>query len=280
MRLYYIKKLDFCLQYDILQSETSDKDGIMTDVKEKLWVKDDYEVQHNLYDLPKGFVFEGSINLSGMGLEVLPDLSDITVTGNFHASENKLTTLKGSPKKVGKNFFVGSNKLITLKGAPKEVGGCFQASYNQLTTLKGASKVVDGYFDVSHNKLITLKGAPKKVSGSFFADDNQLTSLEGVPEEVGWDFDIRRNQLTSLDGAPKVVGGKFFSDLGCFGGYKLKELRDSKKIREKIEKRKEAFHREALKNISKEKSVINPKRKGLRKAVASVRIWLNKQKNY
>jgi len=36
-----------------------------------------------------------------------------------------LTTLKGSPKKVGWNFYCYGNKLKSLEGMPEYIGGKF-----------------------------------------------------------------------------------------------------------------------------------------------------------
>lgn len=40
-------------------------------------------------------VFRGNLDLSYMGLTELPDLSAVTVTGDFYCRENQLTSLQG-----------------------------------------------------------------------------------------------------------------------------------------------------------------------------------------
>ena len=80
---------------------------------------------YNLYDLPKGFVIEGDLDLSNKGLTELPDLSEVVVNGDFSCANNKLTSLKGAPKEVGGDFSCAHNQLTSLEGAPKEVGGDF-----------------------------------------------------------------------------------------------------------------------------------------------------------
>ncbi|MBR1826009.1 MAG: hypothetical protein IJ770_05430 [Alphaproteobacteria bacterium] len=92
-------------------------------------------VKYNLYDMPKGFVVKGDLDLSNKGLTELPDLSDVVVEGNFDCSGNELTTLKGAPKKVGGHFDCFENELTTLEGAPKEVGGDFECKGNRLKSL-------------------------------------------------------------------------------------------------------------------------------------------------
>ncbi len=165
---------------------------------------------YSIWNLPKGFVVEGDLNLSGMGFTELPDLSHVIVMGNFICSHNKLTSLEGAPQKIGGDFGCYSNKLTTLEGAPQEVGGVFDCSDNQLTTLDGAPQEVGGYFDCGINQLTALEGAPQKIGGYFGCYGNKLTSLEGAPQEVGGGFNCCINQLTTLKGAPQEVGGDFY----------------------------------------------------------------------
>ncbi len=70
-------------------------------------------------------VFEGHLNVSYKKLTSLEpyNLSDIIVTGYFWCSYNKLTSLKGAPKQVGRNFFCYGNKLTSLEGLPESIGG-------------------------------------------------------------------------------------------------------------------------------------------------------------
>ena len=118
--------------------------------------------EYNLYNLPKGFVIKGSVNLTNEGLTELPDLSEVSVKGSF---------------------WCGGNYLTSLKGAPKEVGGHFDCSDNQLTSLEGAPQKVGGDFSCESNQLTSLQGAPKEVGGSFFCRHNwELNSLLGLPQ--------------------------------------------------------------------------------------------------
>jgi len=98
----------------------------------------------------------GDVNLSGLGLTVLPVKFKV-VKGFFDCSNNQLTTLEGSPIKVS---------------------GTFDCSLNKLTTLKGAPEKVKGYFDCGFNKLTTLEGAPRKVGGCFWCSDNLVPEDE------------------------------------------------------------------------------------------------------
>jgi len=131
------------------------------------------------------------------------------VAGSFWCYNNKLTSLKDAPQKVGGSFHCSGNKLTSLKDAPQKVGGDFYCSDNELTSLEGAPQEVDGDFDCSHNKLTSLKDAPQKVVASFNCSFNKLTSLKDAPQEVGGDFYCYDNELTSLEEAPREVKGYF-----------------------------------------------------------------------
>ncbi len=152
---------------------------------------------------------KGNLNLSGLGLTKLPDLSHVVIDGSFVCDNNQLTTLEGCPKEVGGYFWCNQNQLTTLEGGPKEVGGSFNCYNNRLTTLVGGPEKVSGNFICHHNQLTTLEGGPKEVGGSFWCHGNQLTTLKGCPKEVGGDFNCYHNQLTTLEGGPKEVGGDF-----------------------------------------------------------------------
>ena len=164
---------------------------------------------YNIHNLPKKLHVKGDLDIHGYDFEELPDLSKWEIDGNFDCSHNKLTSLKGSPQKVGGKFYCGSNQLTSLAYGPQEVHGSFDCSYNQLTSLDGIPKEVHGYFNCSGNKLTSLAGGLQKVDGGFDCRSNQLTSLDGGPKEVHGNFDCSDNQLTSLVGGPKEVVGNF-----------------------------------------------------------------------
>ena len=74
-----------------------------------------------------------SLELSNMNLIELPAiLKDITVSGHFICSNNKLTSLNNSPKTVSGYFGCGNNKLTSLVGAPTSVGGAFNCCNNSV----------------------------------------------------------------------------------------------------------------------------------------------------
>ena len=167
---------------------------------------------YSIFHLPQNFVLRDDLDLSHMDLTELPDMSTVTILGNFYCGYNQLTSLTGAPKQVDGGFYCGHNQLTSLTGAPKHVGGDFYCDENQLISLTGAPKHVGESFYCNNNQLTSLTGAPKRVDGGFYCNNNQLTSLTGAPENVGEDFYCEYNQLTHLTGAPKHVGGNFNCD--------------------------------------------------------------------
>ena len=168
-------------------------------------------VEYDIYNLPKGFVVKGDINFEDQDIDELPDLSSVTVKGNFTCRWTKITSLKGAPKEVEGNFDCSYNKHLTsLEGAPEKVGGNFDCEATKITSLEGAPKEVGGDFVFNRRSITSLKGAPEKVGGNFDCSCSNLTSLEGAPKEVGGTFYCNDTNITSLKGAPKKIGGDFY----------------------------------------------------------------------
>jgi len=93
--------------------------------------------------------------------------------GDFDCAHNKLTSLKGAPKKVGGNFFCSDNILASLDGAPKKVDGGFYCYGNKLTSLKGAPIEIGDNFYCHNNSLTSIQNINqhvKKIDGTFVAD--------------------------------------------------------------------------------------------------------------
>ena len=89
---------------------------------------------------------------------------------DFFCSSKGLTSLEGSPSKVGGDFWCNNNELTSLEGAPSKVGGDFFCYTNQLTSLEGAPSQVGGHFSCSNNKLTSLHNIHKiikKMNGDF-----------------------------------------------------------------------------------------------------------------
>ena len=122
---------------------------------------------------------QGDLNLRSMNLTVLPDiLKNVSVSGHFFCSGNKLVDLKNSPKYVGDSFHCNDNELTSLIGAPSNVSGHFYCYDNKLTSLDGAPKTVGGNFSCNSNDLTSLEGAPKSVGGHFHCFDNTVQFTE------------------------------------------------------------------------------------------------------
>ncbi len=203
----------------------------MAELNDKFEFEQDGKM-YNLYNLPDGFVIEGDVHLSEKGLTELPDLSKVTVKGDFSCNDNQLTSLTGAPREVGGDFWCGNNQLTSLEGAPQKVGGGFWCYDNQLTSLTGAPQEVGGDFYCNNNQLNSLTGAPREVGGDFWCFDNQLTSLTGAPQKVAGGFSCYKNQLTSLQGAPQEVGGNFncYENDNLFSLFGLPQMLDDKSI--------------------------------------------------
>ncbi len=103
--------------------------------------------------IPADKVIKGDVDLSDMGLTKLPDLSAVTVKGNFDCSYNRLTSLVGAPKSVGGYFYCYDNELTTLDGAPRSVGGDFYCSGNYLSDLMGVPQKIGGDFICDKERL-------------------------------------------------------------------------------------------------------------------------------
>lgn len=135
------------------------------------------------------------------------------IGGYFDCGGTYLTSLKGSPKKVGRVFSCsGCRGLVSLEGGPYEVGECFDcSSCCDLTSLKGAPEKVKSFNCAGCDNLRSLEGVPEKLSGFFNCSGcDNITSLKGAPKKVGYYFQGSCcDSLTTLEGGPKEVGGLF-----------------------------------------------------------------------
>ena len=70
-------------------------------------------------------VYNYSIHLNGMSkVKNLPDLSDISITGNYCLGYTIATSLKGLPKSIGGYLNLqGIRRLKSLDGLPEHIGG-------------------------------------------------------------------------------------------------------------------------------------------------------------
>ena len=137
-----------------------------------------YGIQNYTINPDGSIDVDDDVRLHNMGLTKLP-LDFNIVHGHFYCYKNELTSLKGSPKKVGGNFYCSYNILTSLKGSPESVRGSFYCSYNKISSLKGCPKYIGESFYCSYNKLTSLKGGPEKVYDMFYCGGNPLESLDG-----------------------------------------------------------------------------------------------------
>lgn len=109
----------------------------------------------------------------------------VDIDGNFYCNDKKLKDFKGILfGEVKGNFYCHNNSLTSLVGSPQKVGGAFICRHNKLTSLVGAPQEVKGDFICRNNKIKSLVGSPHKVGGAFSCIHNRITSLEGAPSEV------------------------------------------------------------------------------------------------
>ena len=78
---------------------------------------------YDIFDLPKGFILNDTLNLEGMDLKKLPDMSTVNVNGHFLAYKNDLSNLDGAPYSVSGNLDVSGNPLDSLHGMSRKIGG-------------------------------------------------------------------------------------------------------------------------------------------------------------
>lgn len=161
---------------------------------------------------------QGDIDIGDRGLEQLPDLSNVSVKGNFKCSKNKLTSLKGAPRHVGGYFDCHGNALATLEGAPAYVGGVFDCHDNKLTSLAGGPEKTGASYYCNDNLLTSLEGAPSWIHGAFYCNKNRLESLAHGPRHVEQMYKCENNKLGHLEGAAQKFA-RLVSDFGKFDAW-------------------------------------------------------------
>jgi hypothetical protein len=120
---------------------------------------------------------DGKVNLYDQMLESIP-LNFNIVNGWFDCGNNILTSLKGSPVRVGEVFSCHTNKLTSLQYSPQciEKYGytCFG---NNIKSLKYCTKIIKYNFNCGHNKLTSLQYHPT-VYDKFYCWYNQINTFE------------------------------------------------------------------------------------------------------
>ncbi len=103
---------------------------------------------------------------------IINDDGSIDVNGDVSLSYDGLTELPLRFNRVTGYFNCGNNKLTSLKGSPRWVGGWFSCIYNDLTSLEFSPDYVGGDFSCIYNKL-TDNYCEAEIGGYFFTDLKQ-----------------------------------------------------------------------------------------------------------
>lgn len=137
----------------------------------------------------------------------------IDIDGDFNCAGKNIESL--NIVKIGEvmgGFDCSNNRLTSLKGSPVIVHGTFSCSNNKLTSLKYISQKIGGGLYCEHNGLHSMEYVPKEINGSLDCSYNQLVSLKGCPDIIGWNLNCSNNQLVSLNGCPKLIANSLFCD--------------------------------------------------------------------
>ena len=141
--------------------------------------------QYNEYSQVKEWLDKKSI----MNYTINNDLT-VDVNGGVNLNSNRYNSdgLSEIPIQFGEvsgDFLIANNMLTTLVGSPKKVGGTFNCLGNELTSLKGGPIEVNGNFDCYNNKLTSLEGCPQYIGHHFKGDGNNIVTLKYVPKNFG-----------------------------------------------------------------------------------------------
>jgi GNAT superfamily N-acetyltransferase len=149
------------------------------------------------YNIKNYFIDDNDLTISVLGdvylnyknIDKFPDyIQFIEVAGYFACSANRLSSLRGCPKKVGESFYCAHNDLVTLNDGPDIIGGDFECSYNQLNSLEGCPRI-SGTLYCKNNKIHIDEIERIKVSNtvhrtifeSFTKGEDKLKNLN-----IGW----------------------------------------------------------------------------------------------
>ena len=117
-------------------------------------------VLYDVFNLPNNFVLDNTMDLCGMGLDKLPEMSTITVKGNFVCATNNLSDLTGAPYTITGDCQFSGNPLVSLRGMPHKIGGKIHLSHTQLTE----KSFVPLYME---NKLGDIVGVDEKIIAAW-----------------------------------------------------------------------------------------------------------------
>ena len=172
---------------------------------------------YDIFRLPKNFVVKGDLDISNMDLfdDEMPDLSDVTVMGNFDCSWKRRKTLKGTPKIINGDFICSDNLITSFEYGPVKAKR-YICMRNNLETLKGISDNAEELI-CWDNFLQDFKYCSETLR-KCICFNNCATTFKGLPKTMD-EIDIRFNRLSDFIGAPKTI-----NKLNCSDNYNLSDL--------------------------------------------------------
>ncbi len=120
---------------------------------------------------------DGDVNLNRCGLTEIP-LDFNKVSGLFYCGNNMITSLKGSPREVGKYFYCGGNNLTSLEYCPSIIREILYCNDNPLIFLNKAQIEVGTGFVCTDTKLPEILNElfdNRNDDRDYFAYDYQKT---------------------------------------------------------------------------------------------------------
>ena len=165
---------------------------------------------------------------------IINDDGSIDVNDNVYIQNSefteislKLTELPLKFNKVRGDFDCSNNKLTSLEGSPKWVGKGFYCHHNELTSLEHSPEYVFTRFNCSSNMLIDLKYCPNSIGTNLFCSKNNITSLEYYPENIGGYINFKDTPIGSVCMGVDVDFAKAFNSYKILkdGIINIKRLR-------------------------------------------------------
>jgi len=123
------------------------------------------------------------------------DIEGVDYQTGIDVSCEDLTSLRGSPRSVGRGFWCNDNKLTSLRYCPEKVAGSFLCNNNLLTSLEYCPRSVGRSFYCGRNQLTSLKHCPQQIRESFWCQKNHLTNLKHGPSSIGGTFECADNDI-------------------------------------------------------------------------------------
>ena len=160
---------------------------------------------------------DGSVILSSELLTIIP-IKFGTITRDFDCDRNQLTSLEGSPKKVGGYFDCHNNQLTSLVGCPEVIGGDFDCSRNELKSLVGCPEIIGDNFYCRENQITDFKGVPEFFEGLFYCEENPIEEIYRLfiqEDKHITDFSL----LYGLDGLSKCI--KWINEFDVIQGNRV-----------------------------------------------------------